>query len=85
MDKTEKFKSVCGDCGHHCNTENLLRAPHPFDPEDFVEGCPNCLAVDANVTVCDEPGCKKVASCGFPTRTGYRNTCGDHMRKYEET
>ena len=36
---------------------------------------------------CDEPGCMKDATCGWPTRPGgtgpnggYRRTCGDHMR-----
>lgn len=28
--------------------------------------------------LCDEPGCKAASSCGFPTETGYRRTCGTH-------
>ena len=32
---------------------------------------------------CDEPGCMKQATCGWPTRSGggkgYRRTCGPHM------
>lgn len=27
---------------------------------------------------CDEPGCSKRISCGWPSGTGYRQTCGDH-------
>jgi hypothetical protein len=27
---------------------------------------------------CDEPGCHKQRSCGWPSKTGYRNTCGEH-------
>ncbi len=40
---------------------------------------------------CDEPGCMKDATCGWPTRPGgtglnggYRRTCGDHMRAAKE-
>lgn len=34
--------------------------------------------------LCDEPGCYKHASCGWPTpEGGYRTTCGDHY--YEGT
>lgn len=79
----EKLKRVCSGCGHHCTVELLLRAQHPFDPDDFVEGCPECLSVDHFEIVCDEPGCRQVASCGFPTRNGYRNTCGEHFRAAE--
>ena len=32
-------------------------------------------------TRCDEPGCKEQVSCGTPTPTGYRNTCGKHRPK----
>lgn len=42
-----------------------------------------CPAVER----CDEPGCDREATCGWPTRPGgtgpnggYRRTCGDHMR-----
>lgn len=33
---------------------------------------------------CDEPGCSKRASCGFPTPDGYRRTCGEHYRMYRQ-
>jgi hypothetical protein len=29
---------------------------------------------------CDEPGCKKHITCGWPSPIGYRRTCGDHYR-----
>lgn len=29
---------------------------------------------------CDEPGCTKEATAGFPTDEGYRRTCSDHIR-----
>jgi hypothetical protein len=30
---------------------------------------------------CDTPGCDKRADCGWPSPTGYRRTCGLHMRE----
>lgn len=27
---------------------------------------------------CDEPGCRKHISCGWPSKQGYRQTCSDH-------
>jgi hypothetical protein len=29
--------------------------------------------------LCDEPDCYSEISCGTPTESGYRNTCGTHM------
>jgi hypothetical protein len=46
-------------------------------------------ALHKYAVLCDESGCKKYATCGFPTGDnddkfgGYRNTCGDHMRSFE--
>jgi hypothetical protein len=34
------------------------------------------------LSCCDEPGCYKQISSGFPTDNGYRQTCGDHYRMY---
>lgn len=33
---------------------------------------------------CDEPGCYREVSAGFPTDNGYRRTCGEHYRMYSE-
>lgn len=30
---------------------------------------------------CDEPGCTKEASCGWPTEGEYRRTCHDHYSR----
>ncbi len=30
---------------------------------------------------CDEPGCEQEATCGWPSDSGYRRTCGKHMRE----
>lgn len=69
----------CNDCSWIGRQSALLVAPNPFDPTDNILGCPQCKAIGSFWEVCDEPCCKRQASCGFPTETGgYRRTCGQH-------
>lgn len=69
-----------------CSTEtlgaDLLQAPSPFDPLDGLTACPQCKQCDQGFDlVCDEPGCKQIGNCGWPTPDGgYRHTCNKHMR-----
>jgi len=65
-------------CGWRGTQDQMLTAPNPFDPGDSIVGCPGCKSVDTLVEVCDEPGCAEFSSCGTPTPTGYRRTCGKH-------
>lgn len=44
---------------------------------DFLGWNDDPHPVDAGM-LCDEPGCKAWISCGTPTSTGYRSTCGKH-------
>jgi hypothetical protein len=37
-------------------------------------------AAEAIVRQCDEPGCQREASCGFPVEGGYRRTCYEHSK-----
>ena len=74
--KTKYYR--CHECYCIFNAKKTLRDIHPFDKEAFVYGCPNCLCVDTLLNICDEPYCKKDASCGTPTVKGYRNTCFKH-------
>jgi hypothetical protein len=30
--------------------------------------------------ICDEPNCVRSITCGWPSETGYRSTCGDHFK-----
>jgi hypothetical protein len=30
---------------------------------------------------CDEPGCERIAGCGYPVPDGYRRTCHEHIDK----
>lgn len=69
---------ICQSCQWNGGDAELLAAPNPFDTEDKIVGCPHCKAVNEIVSACDEPGCKRESSCGFPTPGGYRRTCGQH-------
>jgi hypothetical protein len=66
----------CTECGWIGS--ELLTAPNPFDPEDVICGCPECRSVDDFEPVCDEVGCDKDATSGWPSPTGYRWTCHNH-------
>ena len=37
----------------------------------------------AACTQCDEPGCEREATCGWPVADGYRRTCGEHWVRPE--
>jgi len=71
-------KRVCEQCQWQGTAAEVLVGPNPFDPTDKVTGCPNCKSVDSTFEACDEPECWSISSCGTPTPTGYRRTCGKH-------
>ena len=68
-------------CGWTGLEKDVLSAPNPFDPEDDLTGCPECKGVNTIVPACDEPGCWEEVTCGAPTPSGYRQTCGKHRPK----
>ena len=72
-------KVICLECEWRGSYGELLVAKHPFDSEDNVTGCPNCKSLDSCRMCCDEKDCFVVATCGTPTDSGYRRTCGDHV------
>lgn len=37
------------------------------------------------IGLCDEPGCFKPSSCGWPSDEGYRRTCLTHMKDKDNT
>lgn len=82
---TEPGKVACTNrnCGWRGTTDQLLRAPNPFDPDDEMTACPSCRDVGSTEALCDEPGCREHATCGWQSPTGYRWTCGNHMRPKE--
>jgi len=75
------MKVRCNEYGCYWKGQasEVLKAPNPFDPEDTLEGCPDCHEPNTIVSVCDEPDCWRMVSCGAPTKSVYRNTCGKHQ------
>lgn len=76
-------KWKCLECQTITDDDQLLIDNNPFKTNHIVMGCPHCFSVNSVVIVCDEYGCEKVATFGYPTDEGYKNTCGEHMRKYK--
>lgn len=68
----------CTECDWNGADSELLVADNPFDADQLIHGCPDCKAVGSLESACDEPGCTRLSSCGFPTPAGYRRTCYDH-------
>jgi hypothetical protein len=72
----------CESCGWSGKLEDMLEAVHPFDSEEKVHACPNCMELnDSCIGLCDEPGCNQPISCGWPSPGGYRHTCHTHWKK----
>jgi len=72
---------MCNFCNHTMPEAAMLMAPSPFNPDETLYACPNCKQCDEGFReLCDEPGCTKDATCGWPTPDGgYRRTCAEHM------
>ena len=79
------MKCMCSSCDWSGLEKETLTAANPFDPRCDLVGCPECFEVNTMETVCDEPGCIEIKSCGFPTSEGYRMTCGKHYREMQGT
>ena len=80
MEEDKGLKYLCSKhrCNWHGFEDEVLTAHSPFDVTDMLYGCPKCKDVRTVVRACDEPDCWEPATCGFPTDSGYRNTCHDH-------
>jgi hypothetical protein len=81
----ELGKVRCTMCEAIMNMEQLDRVtdPHPLvgqEPEQWLV-CPRCRTPENFVHLCDEPGCKITATCGWtdPRIEMYRRTCSVHM------
>ena len=74
-------KVICEECEWVGMSSEVLIAKHPFEHGEQVQGCPICKCVESLLVACDEPGCMKRSKCGFPTPSGYRHTCYDHMEE----
>jgi hypothetical protein len=69
---------ICQSCDWIGPVSDLLVANNPFDQHSEVYGCPKCYAIDDTVIACDEPGCDREATNGWPSEAGYRQTCFKH-------
>ena len=74
------MKMKCKECGW-IGTDPL-RGENPFNPDEYLTGCPECRMVETIVWTCDEPGCTHESTCGFTSVGGYRRTCGRHYLGY---
>ena len=75
----ETDKWICTECNYLGPMKSFDQVPDPRGSDTWTV-CPQCRAPEHVAQVCDEPGCRKESSCGFPTPQGYRRTCGDHFR-----
>lgn len=78
LDTAKKVRCAEHRCTWRGAEDQVLRAPNPFDKDAECWGCPECKSLDSMVRVCDEPDCWAIVTCGTPTPTGYRSTCGKH-------
>ena len=69
----------CQECGWTGSNSEIDRVVDP-KPGSTAEWsiCPACRAAEAFENLCDEPGCKSVANCGWSSPAGYRRTCWEH-------
>ena len=70
-------KLLCRECGWQ-GTEPLT-ATSPFDENNILTACPECLDVNNLVGVCEVKGCTEEATCGTSTESGYLRCCGKHF------
>ena len=79
----------CNNCAHELTEMEIIyvNIPHPKPGRSPVEiaQCPECGQADGFALLCDEPGCKNEATCGWPLPAGkYRSTCGLHYRQHRD-
>lgn len=70
------MKYRCDSCSWH--GIQPLQAQHPFDPGDYVLGCPGCLGLEISVA-CDRENCWAEATCIRPPE----RLCHVHWREAE--
>lgn len=73
------YKWKCEECEFIGALDEFDKVKDPGGDDTWTV-CRRCRTPEHVVGVCDEPGCMREATCGFPTPTGYRQTCGAHWR-----
>lgn len=81
----ETNKRKCEKCSWHGVQGGVRTVLDPEDEHNSWQVCPSCGTADHIVSVCDEPGCRSIASVGkvhahLPGRP-YRWTCYTHSRE----
>lgn len=75
---TDMARWLCLDCRYIGVEADFDRHKDPKSAAHWTV-CPRCRTADNIRLVCDEPGCTRESSCGFPTDDGgYRHTCFEH-------
>ena len=74
----------CAECGNVVLRDDMWIERSPFDPEESIVGCRECLSCESFVELCDEPECLNLAVGGTPTKDGYRRLCSEHLREILE-
>jgi hypothetical protein len=49
---------VCSVCFWSGDAKETFRAPHPFNPNVSLTGCPRCKNIDTMGASCDVQGCR---------------------------
>lgn len=80
-EETLMSRWVCTECEYIGALSTFDTVRDPKDENNWWTICPNCRAADQITDVCDEPGCERRATCGWPGKNGgYRRTCFDHSQ-----
>jgi hypothetical protein len=81
-------KWICLHCRFIGAFDAFEQVEDPGELGNWWTVCPSCRTPEQVTSACDEPGCNREGSCGFPTpEGGYRRTCFDHsiFKPKEET
>ena len=69
------------DCGAVYDEDKLPSWPGPQGARWFY--CADCFepwGIEFE-NICDDPGCSRLAGCGWPSDEGYRRTCFEHWKR----
>ena len=79
-------RAVCKACGWKGLWREILKAPHPWDADDILVGCPTCQDVNVVYEACGVEGCDgRFYVTHFPKGPGSGITlCETHEQTYED-
>ena len=76
------MKKVCSICKWSGMDTECLVYDNPAISGDSLLVCPKCRDIETSIrTACMHEGCNNVANCGTPTKNGYWQSCGEHIKK----